>query len=431
MSTCDKNNARICRLFGDRSSTNTQNTRITEIPYSGRTASFEINAAAAAAASASASSSSSTNFRNFSIGEGGTRNNHFTSDVKGTAAAASSSSSYRPTNKFHGLNLSNIDLDIEHYSSHDLCSLFGIPSTFGKSELKQAYRDVLMTHPDKSGYPKEVFLFFSKAFRTLKSLYDFRTKTSVPIETLIEEREQAVRDFSHEKHTGLSEKKQAELAKAMMARPDFNEWFNENFEKARIKDEFIDGGYNEWFRSGSSGVQQSTSYNPDDIVVDTEGIGGNTDRMHEVFERRRREARAIIVYDRISETGMGAFRGSGSIIASSIDGARPDDYGSALFSGLQYEDLHKAYTETIVPVSEEEDYHKRPQYRTVDEYRHFRENNIPKPMERDEAEKVLMNQYRDDIQESNERAMRLLQQEKDALTKMREVWGSALRLTEN
>ena len=74
--------------------------------------------------------------------------------------------------------MNNIDLNINNYEYEDILNLFQIKYDFGEKELKQAKQKVLMMHPDKSGLNKDYFLFFSSAFKTLHSIYEFREKAN-------------------------------------------------------------------------------------------------------------------------------------------------------------------------------------------------------------------------------------------------------------
>lgn len=56
--------------------------------------------------------------------------------------------------------MENLDLNIHNYELNDLLGLFELPFHFDDSDLKNAKRIVLKTHPDKSGLDKEYFLFF-------------------------------------------------------------------------------------------------------------------------------------------------------------------------------------------------------------------------------------------------------------------------------
>jgi hypothetical protein len=52
----------------------------------------------------------------------------------------------------------------------------------------------------------------------------------------------------------------------------------------------------------------------------------------------------------------------------------PQEYSSGLFSSLQYEDLKKAHTESVIPVTED-DYHNVKKFRNVNELQTFRDVN--------------------------------------------------------
>ena len=59
--------------------------------------------------------------------------------------------------------MEHIDLDIDNYSLDDILNLFKLSHSFTKDDLKQAKKQVLKTHPDKSNLDKKYFLFFTKA----------------------------------------------------------------------------------------------------------------------------------------------------------------------------------------------------------------------------------------------------------------------------
>ena len=70
----------------------------------------------------------------------------------------------------------NIDLNIENYNFNDLLKLFNLKNDFSDNELKNCYKIVVQTHPDKSGLDKVYFLFYTKAFKTLKKIYEYKNK---------------------------------------------------------------------------------------------------------------------------------------------------------------------------------------------------------------------------------------------------------------
>ena len=54
-----------------------------------------------------------------------------------------------------------------------------MPKNFVEEDLKSAKKLVLKTHPDKSGLPPDYFRFYSKAYKMLYSVWDFRKKGDV------------------------------------------------------------------------------------------------------------------------------------------------------------------------------------------------------------------------------------------------------------
>lgn len=58
--------------------------------------------------------------------------------------------------------MDDLDLNIQNYDLEDILNLFKLNYQFTEQNLKQAYKTVLKTHPDKSGLDKEVFLFLKK-----------------------------------------------------------------------------------------------------------------------------------------------------------------------------------------------------------------------------------------------------------------------------
>ena len=53
-----------------------------------------------------------------------------------------------------------MDLDITNYEYDDILKLFAVSKNFNEEDLKKAKKQVLASHPDKSGLDKSYFLFF-------------------------------------------------------------------------------------------------------------------------------------------------------------------------------------------------------------------------------------------------------------------------------
>ena len=73
-----------------------------------------------------------------------------------------------------------VDLDINNYDLDSLVALFKIPIHFEEHHLKQAKKTVLAMHPDKSKLDKEYFLFFSKAYKIIYNIYQFKCSVFLP-----------------------------------------------------------------------------------------------------------------------------------------------------------------------------------------------------------------------------------------------------------
>ena len=71
-----------------------------------------------------------------------------------------------------------MDLDITNYDYDDILKLFKVGQNFNEEDLKKAKKQVLASHPDKSGLDKSYFLFFSSAYKILFNIYNFREKHS-------------------------------------------------------------------------------------------------------------------------------------------------------------------------------------------------------------------------------------------------------------
>ena len=86
---------------------------------------------------------------------------------------------YKCLNKFY-MNTNTLDLDIDNYNLEDIFNLFKISNkNFNEVDLKRAKQIVLKTHPDKSNLPSNIFIFYSKAYKTLYSIWEFRKCGSI------------------------------------------------------------------------------------------------------------------------------------------------------------------------------------------------------------------------------------------------------------
>uniref|UniRef100_A0A6C0CQV0 J domain-containing protein n=1 Tax=viral metagenome TaxID=1070528 RepID=A0A6C0CQV0_9ZZZZ len=245
------------------------------------------------------------------------------------------------------MSFEEIDLNIDNYSLNDLLELFKIPFDFEEEDLKRVKKTVLMTHPDKSNLDKEVFLFFCKAYKLIYSVYNFRNRSEQ--DTCVD-RVYTTREIDNEKDENIGK-----TLRDFSKKKDFNKFFNEMFEKNYMKAESTSGGYGSWLKEENE-------------VIEATSI----DDMNEQIEKRKKDLRALVVVEDLEEVGYG-----GGSSHSNLTGRRPTYYESNMFGNLQYDDVQRAYTESVVPVTHE-DYQNKKKFGSIEEMQRFRKEDYEK-----------------------------------------------------
>lgn len=271
-----------------------------------------------------------------------------------------------------------IDLNIENYNLDDLLNLFSLPNDFDQEDMKRAKQLVYKTHPDKSNLPKEYFIFFTKAFKYIYHVYEFKRKSSctksVKYENLIDEDTNDKIDIRNK----LSEKN------------NFHKWFNEMFEKYKIEDE--DDGYNDFLKSN------------EEIHVNKVQ---NTSQLHQNFESyKSNKIRDLVVHTEINDICNSLSCGGSNIVSK-----KQDNYSNPnIFSDqLNYEDVKKAHTETFIPVCQQ-DYIKKKKYNSVFELNQERGSQNTKPLCEDQTREYLRKKNEMENNIANQNAYLLLKE---------------------
>ena len=148
----------------------------------------------------------------------------------------------------------NIDFNLDNYELTDILKLFNLNYSFDIDDLKIAKKIVLQMHPDKSGLDKEYFLFYSKAFRIIKGIYDFRNKKK---EAVLNDNTKTTYLADTDEDNGNKQLVDKLLKNENL---EFNKWFNEAFEKINIVEEERKNGYGEWFKSDEDIDTDITTY---------------------------------------------------------------------------------------------------------------------------------------------------------------------------
>jgi len=294
----------------------------------------------------------------------------------------------------------SLDLDISNYNLQDILSLFKIPLNFTEGDLKQAKSIVLKTHPDKSGLDPDFFRFYSKAYKMLYSVWEFRKKGD------INKGENKNTDYST---YGDDDKR--ELLDQMFQNNErfknknhFNKWFNEQFERNKLSDEREEKGYEDWLRSNEDNTDSLKN-----VTMETMG--------HE-FEKKKSQARSLIVRQEVQE-----FYGTNSIAATELSGDAPQSFDSDLFSALPFQDLRQAHTETVIPVTFE-DYQQKQKFNNVNEMISHRSQQNVKPLSEQQAMDYLKNREKNDEERSVRRAYDLAKQTELAQQRNQDFWAS-------
>ena len=250
---------------------------------------------------------------------------------------------------------SNLDLDIKNYNLEDITNLFNIPIVFDEAELRKAKLIVLQTHPDKSKLPKEYFLFFSSAYKMLYQVFTFRNGKN-------RNKKENYKEIIDEETVDPGEdsmKLCVEKVKRLNS-AEFNKLFNEHYERCKIQmDE--DAGYEEWFRSQQTDDDASSQIETWDQRV------SEIDRKKQTL----RESLSLVSKNELQSVNI---YGGGSQGYALGQGA-PKEHSSGLFSSLQYEDLKKAHTETVIPVTHE-DFVNSKKFNNSQDLKVFRDVNL-------------------------------------------------------
>lgn len=304
--------------------------------------------------------------------------------------------------------MDSVDLDINNYNLQDILSLFKIPVNFDELDMKMAKQVVLKTHPDKSKLPAEYFLFYSKAYKMLHSVWEFRKRGEVDSKN---PKNTEYSNYSDEDKNILLDQF-FESNEKFKKSANFNRWFNEQFERNKLSNEAEEKGYGEWLKT--------------DEDIDEAANNVSMATMKQEFDKKKDKARSLIVREDVQEIFS---NNSFSSSSAELSNDSPVTYDSGLFSGLGFQDLYKAHTETVIPVTEE-DYEQKQKFRSVNEYQSYRNNQDTKPLSEAQAQQYLNQRNAKEEEKAVRRAYELAKQTELAKQKNQEFW-SGLQLLQN
>ena len=292
---------------------------------------------------------------------------------------------------FQNTTLNTLDLDLDNYSLDDLYHLFNINGNILNDEtMKLAKQIVLKMHPDKSQLDSKYFLFFSKAYKRLYNIYEFQNKSSkkkMDNEDYFNESNKTILDNMFDKNKDFKDSK------------NFNSWFNEAFEKGRLENP-TEQGYGDWLKSDEGFIS-----------VNENVTKGN---MNDVFEQKKKQIQSLTLYTGVTDMVSSSFGGS------LLDGGND-------FSSDNYTDLKQAYTETLIPVTQE-DYNKMQKFNNISEYKRHRDQVDTTPLTKEESERKLLQQQQEHDQHSAALAFKYAKESEKAKEKQNNFWSDLTQI---
>lgn len=297
-----------------------------------------------------------------------------------------------------------IDLKIENYSREELYKLFGFKPTaiLTEENMKEAKKIVLKTHPDKSRLDNKYFIFFGKAYKKLQEIYEFQNKSNIKTSDTSE---------YFDSQNGEVLDKMFDMKKDLKDPKNFNQWFNEQFEKHKLEDT-TENGYGNWLKSD------------EDIIFTPQNI--NKDSMGREMEKRKKEIQALTPYK-----GFGDSFHSSSAGGSSLMEYNSNFTSGSLFSGgggMGYTDLRQAYAESVIPITED-DFNKVQKFKSIDEYKRHRDSVEIKPLNKEEALRQLYHQDKQKNEESAALAYHYAKQTEKAKKNNDDFWSGLKQIT--
>jgi hypothetical protein len=295
-----------------------------------------------------------------------------------------------------------MDLNIDNYSQTDLYKLFGIDlgrHMLSYEIMKQSKKTVLKTHPDKSGLDSRYFLFFTKAYKRIYSIYEFQNKNFNRIEDKNE--------YTDADNNLLLE--QLFTNDKTLKTPDkFNKWFNEQFDKHKLEDSG-ENGYGDWLKSDE---------NVDNMAnISQSQIAGE-------MEKKKKQVQSLIEYKGFDTQYASTFGGSSLMEHNS------NFTSGSLFSNdnMNYTDLKQAYVESVIPVTQE-DYQNMPKFKNLDEYQRHRDGVDTSPADKAESLKQLYKENKHQEDESVALAYYYAKQAEKAKLQKQSFWAGIKHLT--
>ena len=100
-----------------------------------------------------------------------------------------------------------------------------------------------------------------------------------------------------------------------------------------------------------------------------------------------------------------------------------------MFSKLPYQDLKRAHTETVVPVTVK-DYLAKPKFESVESYVRYREQHRPDMISLEQSRQMMKDRNIKNDRQNTERAFRLIKRDEE-IAQSNKKWWSHLKQLKN
>lgn len=290
------------------------------------------------------------------------------------------------------MSLEDIDLNIDNYNYQELLDLLDLNCDFGEIELKKAKKMVLMTHPDKSNYDKDIFIFMAKVYKLVYQVYITTNKT--------EDMSLGYNEYDNDVNNIIKTHKNDDFKNQLnkfSKSKNFNREFNKLFEKYKLSNEEEESGYGNW-------LKEEEHCEP----------ANNINDMNKYIETKKKHLSSLIVYKDPDELN------NNSVNYSNLINKKPEYYESNLFDNLKYDDVKKVYTESVIPVTYD-DYTNKEKFNSVGDLQMHRTTNF------NNINYNKIDKYKNNITET-ERAYELVKQDKRIRENYKNINSNFLRL---
>jgi hypothetical protein len=253
------------------------------------------------------------------------------------------------------------NLDINTYSLEEIFGLFDLDYNLTEDRMRKAKMKVLMIHPDKSRLPPNYFHFYKEAYEIVLNIYKQKNKGK-----------QSTTYTPSTVGNNNSEVESVDVSKKV-SNQKFNELYDQNMAKK------VDTSRFDWFK------------NDQPVIEDFSKRQVNPKNMGSELELLKQKQAALMVYKGVQEMRSGG--GGTSYFEEDETG---DEYvASDIFGKLKFDDLRKVHKDQTVFAVSENDFNKRTQYKSVDQFIRDRDSGGNAPLSKLEAANLLERQQKE------------------------------------